>query len=232
MDKIIVIGGGISGFIAAINAKNDNNEVIILERNDKVLKKLLLTGTGKCNYFNEDFNINHYYSDDFNLLEKYITLENKDKILSFYDKLGIVPKIKNGYYYPYSNQAITIKNALLKKTETLGIKIKTNAYIKHIENKDNVFCVTIDNDIITSNKLIISTGSKSYPNTGSDGNGYSLLNNLGHSVNKILPSLTGLVCDDSYFKELSGVRSEALISLYENGKLLKSEVGELQFTNY
>lgn len=232
MNKIIVIGGGISGFIAAINAKNDNNEVIILERNDKVLKKLLLTGNGKCNYFNEDFRINHYYSDNLDLLEKFITLESKEKVIDFFDKLGIVPRIKNGYYYPYSNQAITIKNALSKKANVIGIKIKTNSFVKNIEKKNNIFYIELDNEIITCDKLIISTGSKSYPNTGSDGNGYTLLKKLGHSINKILPSLTGLVCEGSYFKDLNGVRVESEVSLYENGKLLKSETGELQFTNY
>lgn len=232
MNRIIVIGGGISGFIAAINAKCANNEVIILERNDKVLKKLLLTGNGKCNYFNEDFNINHYYSDDFDLIRKYITQENKNKILDFFDKLGIVPKIKNGYYYPYSNQAITIKNALVKKTKKLGIEIKTNSFVESIEKKNNIFYIDLDSETLRCDKLIISTGSKSYPNTGSDGNGYSLVSDLGHSVNKVLPSLTGLVCEGSYFKDLNGVRSEAVVSLFENGSLLKSELGELQFTNY
>ena len=232
MDKIIVVGGGISGFISAINAKNDNNEVIILERNDKVLKKLLLTGNGKCNYFNDDFSINHYYSDDFDLLKNHINLENKNKVLEFFDELGIVPRIKNGYYYPYSNQAITIKNALLKKADVLGIKIKTNSFVKNIENKNNNFYIKVDNEIITSDKLIISTGSKSYPSTGSDGSGYDLLKKLGHSVNKVLPSLTGLICEEKYFKDLNGVRIESEVSLYEDDKLLKSETGELQFTNY
>jgi len=124
MGRIVVIGAGASGILAGIYAKNDNNEVIILEKNNKPLKKLLITGNGKCNYFNDDFAINHYFSNDIDKLSKIITEENKNRILSFFDSIGIIPKIKNGYYYPSSNQAYSIYNALLKEAELKGVKIE------------------------------------------------------------------------------------------------------------
>lgn len=232
MSKIIVIGGGISGFISAINAKDKNNEVLILERGNNPLKKLLLTGNGKCNYFNEDFSIKHYNSEDINILEKYITKENKVKVLDFYDKIGIIPNIKNGYYYPYSNQAITIKNAFLKEVEIRNIEIKTNSYVKDIKKENNLFKVILDDEIYFCDRLIISTGSSSYPKTGSDGNGYNLVKKLGHNVNEVLPALTALHVKESFIKDISGVRSNIKASLYENNKLIKVETGELQFTSY
>ena len=136
MDRIVVIGAGASGILAGIYAKNDNNEVIILEKNNKPLKKLLITGNGKCNYFNDDFAINHYFSNDIDKLSKIITEENKNRILSFFDSIGIIPKIKNGYYYPSSNQAYSIYNALLKEAELKGVKIENDSNVIDIEKKD------------------------------------------------------------------------------------------------
>ena len=108
--KIIVVGGGCSGVVAAINAKNKDNEVVILERNNTLLKKLLLTGNGRCNYFNETYSIDNYHSNNIDLVNDFISDKNITMSKEFFDNLGIVPKIKNGYYYPYSNQAVSIKD--------------------------------------------------------------------------------------------------------------------------
>ena len=140
MKKIIIIGGGAAGIICSIFASNNNNQVIVLERNNEPLKKLLLTGNGKCNFFNEEFNLSHYCSDNLSLLNNIINNSNKDNILTFFNNIGIVSKIKNGYYYPYSNQAYSIKNALLKEAELRGVEIKTNIFVSDINKKnDNIF---------------------------------------------------------------------------------------------
>lgn len=230
--KIVVIGGGISGFISAINAKNENNEVIILEGQPNPLKKLLITGNGKCNYFNEKFTISHYYSNEKKCLDKIITKENKQKILNFYESIVIIPKIKNGYYYPHSNQAITVKNALLKEAELKEIEIKLNTYVEDIVKNGNKFEIKTNNETIICDKLIISTGSKSYPKTGSDGSGYNLVKNLGHTTTEILPALTGLHGKENIFKDLNGVRCDGNVNLFINNKKEKEEFGEIQFTSY
>lgn len=141
MEKIVVIGGGISGFAAAIESKTNDNEVIILEKENSPLKKLLITGNGKCNYFNEDFTKNHYYSSDKSFIENIITEENKIKVLNFFTFIGIIPEIKNGYYYPYSNQAITIKNALLKEAKIKGIEILLNNPVTKITKQNDKFII-------------------------------------------------------------------------------------------
>ncbi|MCI9110583.1 MAG: FAD-dependent oxidoreductase, partial [Bacilli bacterium] len=105
MKKVVIIGGGASGLVAAIYAAKENNEVTILERNNTVGKKILITGNGRCNYFNEYQNLNYYHSSEKHLLGKIITPHNLSEVLGFFDEIGIVPKIKNGYYYPNSNQA-------------------------------------------------------------------------------------------------------------------------------
>ena len=111
MSRVIVIGGGASGLVAAIVAKRGGNDVTILEKNSKCGKKILVTGNGKCNYFNSDFDIKHYYSNNIDKLKMIINDKNKNIILDFFDSIGVVPDIRNGYYYPYSNQAVSILNA-------------------------------------------------------------------------------------------------------------------------
>ena len=228
MSKVIIIGGGLSGVVSAIYAKRKGNDVTILERNSDILKKLLVTGNGRCNYFNDDQDIKHYHSDNMEIVNKIITEENINELSKFYDEIGIVPKIKNSYYYPYSNQAISVKDALVNELEKLNIEIICNYLVEDIKYNGNF----IINDELISDKLIISTGSKAYPKTGSDGMGYKFLKELGHNITKINPALTALKSNNKYLKELAGVRCEAKVSLYENNKLLKEEIGELQLTDY
>ena len=231
MNNIIAIGGGPSGIVAAIKAKNENNHVIVLEKNSSPLKKLLMTGNGKCNYFNEVYSTKNYHSKNIDIVNEIISDKNISKAKDFIDSIGIIPKIKNGYYYPVSNQAITIKNALLKEAELKGIEIICNSEVLDVQ-KENKFIIKCTNKEYECDKLIIAMGSKAYPKTGSDGLGYKLLEEFGHTIIKPLPALVGLVSDFKYSKDLSGVRTDAYLELFEDDKYLASETGELQFTNY
>lgn len=226
MKKVVVVGCGASGIIASIFASS-NNEVIVLERNSSPLKKLLLTGNGKCNYFNENQSISNYNSSNIDLLEKIISQNNIERVLSFFDRIGIVPKIKNGYYYPYSNLSNSIKEALLKEASLKGVKIKTDYLVKNIEKINNKFII---NNEIECDYVILSTGSKACPKTGSDGIGYEILKKFGHNIVKVLPALTQVIGNKSYFKDWAGIRVDSKISLYENNKYICSQVGELQLT--
>ena len=223
--RIIVIGGGASGIVASIFAKRDNNEVIVLEKNNKCLKKLLITGNGKCNYFNDDFSSEHYYSDSNNL--SFINDSNKRKVLDFFSSIGVVPRVKNGYYYPNSNQSYSVHNSLLKEASLRGVEIKNGVKVLNIVKKSNSFIVSTDNGDFICDKVIVSTGGKSYPKTGSEGDGYIFGKSLGHKIVPVVPSLVGLVSNDKFIKPLSGVRCDACVSLNS-----KSEIGEVQFTDY
>ncbi|MBO6194988.1 MAG: aminoacetone oxidase family FAD-binding enzyme [Bacilli bacterium] len=228
MAKVGIIGGGYSGVISAIYASN-NNEVTILERNNTLLKKLLLTGNGRCNYFNSVMSLDKFHSYNEELIEDIITMDNIEELDSFYTNLGLIPKIKNGYYYPYSNQASSVKDLLISKLNELKVNIKTEYLVEKVEKKNNKFIV---NDELEFDKIIISTGGKAYPKTGSDGIGYDLLKSFNHNITKITPSLVQITSDNKYLKELSGIRSEVNLTLFENGKKIKEEQGELQFTDY
>ena len=231
MSDIIIIGGGPSGIVTAIKAKNKNNNVIVLEKNNTPLKKLLLTGNGKCNYFNEIFSTKNYHSKNIDIVEKIISDKNLNSVKEFFDELGIIPKIKNGYYYPFSNQATTIKNVLLREAELKGVNIICNSEVLDIEKKDKFIIKCTDKEY-TCDKLVISMGSKAYPKTGSDGLGYSLLEKLGHSIIKPLPALVQLTSNFKYLKDIDGVRTDVYMELFEDDKYIDSESGELQFTNY
>lgn len=225
--KIIVIGGGASGIVASIFAKRDNNEVVVLEKNSKCLKKLLITGNGKCNYFNDDFSFEHYYSNSTDKLSNIITSDSKKKILDFFSSIGVVPRIKNGYYYPNSNQAYSVHNSLLKEASLRGVDVRNDVKVLNIVKKNDSFLVSTNNGDYICDKVIISTGGKSYPKTGSDGDGYLFGKSLGHKIVPVVPSLVGLVSNDKFIKSLSGVRCDVCVSLGS-----KSEIGEVQFTDY
>ena len=229
MCDIVIIGGGVCGIVSAIKSFNGRNRITILERNDKCLKKLLLTGNGRCNYFNDDTSISNYHSMREDLLDKVINSDNMSRILDFYNELGIIPKIKNGYYYPFSNQASTVRDALLFEVMKLGISIKYNYLVEKIECSNNKFII---NDSIVCDKVIIATGSCSYPKTGSDGMGYDFLRKFGHNIIKPLPALVQLNSDFKYCRELSGIRSDVILSLYEDDEFISSSVGEVQLTDY
>ena len=227
--NIIIVGGGVSGVVTAIRASSSNNKITILERNDKLLKKLLLTGNGRCNYFNEDRSLSNFHSSDDNLLEEIINNKNLDKVLDFFNYLGIVPKIVNGYYYPYSNQASSVRDALIYELNRKKVSIKYNYLVKNIKKENDKFII---NDELKCDKLVISTGSFAYPKTGSDGMGYTFLSKFSHNIIKVLPSLVQLKSNSKYTKKLSGVRSEVEVSLYENNKFISKETGQIQFTDY
>ena len=123
MKEVVIVGGGASGLTAAITAARNGKDVTIIEKNNKCGKKILITGNGRCNFWNTDENLSHFHSSNSNLLKEFITDERKNSILKFFDSLGLAYKTKNGYYYPFSNQAFTIENALLSECKKLNIKI-------------------------------------------------------------------------------------------------------------
>lgn len=225
--KIIIIGSGASGLAAGISLLRFGYDVTILERNNISGKKLLLTGAGRCNFFNNDQNIVHYHSSDKDILAKIITSDNIHLVEDFITSLGIVPKVKDGYYYPFANQAYNMKELLERTYLDLGGKIKYNYLVEKIEKKNSLFLI---NDTISCDKLILATGSKAYKMTGSDGIGYQLAKKFNHHIVKVLPSLTSLITREKI--NLKGVRVDAKVTLYEDGVKVREERGQVQFTDY
>lgn len=223
-NKVIVIGGGASGLVAGIFASKCN-DVTIIERDSKCGRKILVSGNGKCNYFNSEFTSSHFNSSS--SIDSIISKNNQDKILEFFDSIGIVPNIKNDYYYPMSNQSVSVVEALIKESSIRGVNIITNESVSDIIN-DNEYIVKTNKNEYRCDKVVLACGSHAYYKEESIG--YNLLKKFGHSINTVVPSLVQLV--GSNIINASGVRCECDLSLYEDGKLIKKSNGELQLTDY
>ena len=233
MKNVIVIGAGASGLIAAIYAKSKGNNVILLEKNEICGKKILATGNGRCNFWNEDQRLEHYRSSNFEKIEIIINNKNREEILKFFEKIGIEPKIKNGYYYPNSNQAISIKKALELEAQKQNVIIKIDSEVVDLKKEKDDFKVILKNgQEIISNSVILATGSKAAPKTGSDGIGYQICKKFNHTIVKPLPALVQLKADGKFLKDWEGIRTDVLVKLYENDKNIGEEIGEIQLTNY
>ena len=232
MKNIVIIGGGPSGIVSAIYASKLGNKVTLLEKNNTLGKKLLLTGNGKCNYWNEDQSLKHYNSTNRELIKKIINEDNQKEIQKFFNNIGIIPKIKDGYYYPYSNQATTIQTSLIKECELNKVNIITNCEVKDIEKTNNNFKISTTKETLTADKIIIATGSLAFPKTGSTGDGYRLAEKYGHHIITLLPALVQLKANEPYLKEWHGIRADVSITLIENNKQVQTEIGEIQLTDF
>lgn len=226
--KVVIIGGGASGITSAITARRKGYDVVVLEKNSSLLKKLKITGNGHCNYYNEDQDLCHYHSDNSELISMMINSVNLENVSLFFDSIGIIPRIKNGYYYPFSNQAISVCSSLILEAQKLGVVLDTDVEVQEVK-KSNRFQIITTNGVYEADKVIVSTGGMSYQKTGSDGFGYRELKRLGHNINLLLPGLTPLIIANPK-KEWKGIRTDVSISLLENNKLVRKESGEIQLT--
>lgn len=226
-NKVIIIGGGASGLVAAIFASK-NNDVMILEKNSRCGKKILATGNGKCNYFNSDFTSSHFNTDNADILDKIISEDNKKNILVFFDSIGIVSNIKDGYYYPMSNQAVSVREALVKECEIRGVKIINDCEVIDVNYSETYEVITKLGNY-KCNKLVVSTGSNAWIKDKSIG--YDILHKFNHKINTVAPALVQLISSNP-LKSASGVRIQSISSLYENNKFIKKSIGEVQLTDY
>lgn len=228
--RVVVVGGGASGMVAAIYAAREQCQVTLIEKNKQLGKKLRITGNGKCNYWNADQRLMHYHSTNPEVLEEILTKQNQEMVLSFLSQLGIVPRIKNGYYYPYSNQATALQTAFLKELELQNVNI-IHEEVKSITHQSE-FHIQTDQRQLSADRLIIATGSYACPKTGSDGIGYQFARDFHHTIIKPLPALVQLRGMTSITKEWAGIRTDVSLKLLENGVCVGEESGELQLTNY
>lgn len=231
MSTVAVIGAGAAGTIAALNACG-KHRVILLDGNDKCGKKILLTGNGRCNYWNADMGAHMYETDDRDILKNIMSDKNVASVLQYMESIGIYPRIKNGYYYPYSNQASSIREIFQKQIDNSSIDFRSNFKVENIHKSGNEFILTsTDGRKVKCDKVIIATGSKAAPKTGSDGSGYDLVKKLGHKINPVSPALTPLISTGRFLKEWEKIRCDAKVSLFVNGKHVKDDTGEIQLTS-
>lgn len=234
--QIIIIGAGAAGLTAAIYAARNGASVTVLEHTDKAGKKILSTGNGKCNITNKFQDSSCYRGNDSGFAMEVLKNFNEKDTIDFMESLGILCKEKNGYVYPRSEQAVTVRDGLLMECRRLGVVIEYKVNLEKIQREEQYFTLfakTVGGHrTYQCQKLILAAGSKAAPNTGSDGSGYEIAKGLGLKVIKPLPALVQLRCEKGIYKEAAGVRCSAAVAINVNGEMVSREEGELQITNY
>ncbi|MCD8299904.1 MAG: aminoacetone oxidase family FAD-binding enzyme [Clostridiales bacterium] len=225
---VIIIGAGAAGLTAAIFAAGEGADVLVLNHHAVPGKKLLSTGNGKCNFTNEYQDISCYRSDDDVLVKKVLDIFCETDTMAFFHDIGIAYKQKNGYYYPISGQASSVREALISKAGYSGTEIINGINISSVEKTADGFTVDTEKGIFGSKSLILATGGMAAPSTGSDGSGYELAKSLGHSIISPLPALVPLITIDRWLRNVAGVRCDAKVTLLVDGKASAENIGELQ----
>ena len=238
MSKVLVIGGGAAGMMAAITAAANGGEVLLLEKNEKLGKKLFITGKGRCNITNaadtEDL-FSAIVSNPKFLYSSFYSFTNS-QVIDFFEGLGVKTKIeRGGRVFPASDHSSDVIRALEREMEQLGVEIYLQAEVKELILKEHV----IKGVVLTSGKklyadtVIVATGGISYPSTGSTGDGYRFAKACGHQVTEILPSLVPMEVKEWYAKELMGLSLRNIeICVTDGKKKLYQEFGEMLFTHY
>lgn len=232
-NRIIVVGGGAAGMMAAIVAAKEGAEVIILERNDRVGKKLLATGNGRCNYTNVNLSINNYHGKNSTFADWALNHFDVKTTIDYFEKLGITPAVEdNGKVYPLSFQSSSILDILRYEIEERNIELITEAYVVDIKKRKNFTVKLKDGKVFEAERLILATGGMAMPVSGSDGNGYSLAKSFGHNLIPIHPGIVQLNLEGNFFKQIDGVKVVGVARLYSNDKFLLEDNGDILFTKY
>lgn len=232
--KAIIVGGGASGLILSIElSKKFNGEnVALIEKLDRVGKKLLSTGNGQCNFTNLDMDLSHYHSKVKDFCKTAITKYSPNFVIDYFKDLGILPTVDDGKVYPLSKQASSVLDALRFKLQSLNTKVFLNSKVIRIK-KGKPFEVCLENgEILYAENVILSCGGKSGANVGTDGSSYKLFEDLGHTTTSLTPSLVQLKTENGKIKGLKGLKQKCLVKLVENGKNVKVFLGDVLFTDY
>ena len=232
--EIAVIGGGASGLIAAITARKAGKKVTILERKERILKKVLVTGNGRCNLTNARASISNYFGKNILLIENILNNFTPQNVMDFFYELGVIcNEEERGKVYPLSGQASSVVDALRFEAEKLGIKIETEFYVRKIEKDGFKFKIFSEGKRkIEANRVILSTGGQSYPELGSNGSGFQLAKDFGHSITKLSPAIVQLKTEKYQVKGLQGIKADTSVTAYGDNKKICTYNGELLFTDY
>lgn len=228
--NIIIIGAGPAGMVAAINAKNENNKVILIEKNDRVGKKLLATGNGRCNYTNLNLSEDNYSTPSF--VKKTIDEFSNEDLINYFSLLGLESTTDGNRVYPITLKANSVLNILIYWLDKKGIDIRSNTEVKEIKKNKNGFDVITNDDKIEADIVIAAFGGKSMPASGSDGKSFEILKKLGLKITELKPALTQVKLESKYLKHLSGTKVIGKAKLFKGNKEIDERNGEILFTNY
>ena len=227
---IIIIGAGASGIVTAINAKNKNNRVRLLEKNDRIGKKLLATGNGRCNYTNMNLSEKNYSSPDF--VKRTLEDFSNEDLINYFRILGLESTLDGNRVYPISLKANSVLNILIYWLEKKGIEVKTKSQVKEIKKTKKGYEVITNEETLSADIVVAAFGGKAMPASGSDGVSFEILKKMGIRVTDLKPALTQLKLESKYLKHLSGTKVIGRARLLRGEKVIDEREGEILFTNY
>lgn len=232
--QIAVIGGGAAGMTAAIWAAGAGAAVTVFEKNDRVGKKILSTGNGRCNFSNENMSPLYFHGSGKGLADKILSEFGVTQTKDFFSSLGMRMKERAGYLYPASDQASTVLDLLRYELERKRVFVHTGEAVQKLSyHKDKErFLVKCQGQSGYYDAAILSCGGCAAPGTGSDGDGFRMAKQFGHRIVSPVPALVALRCKEKFYKQVAGVRCDARLTLFVAGETVCEERGELQLTDY
>ena len=238
MKKIVIIGAGASGLMAAAESAKKGNDVTVIEKMQRPARKVLISGKGRCNVTNACFDMEELISNvPTNPRFLYSAFSNfmPYDTIAFLEEMGVETKIERGNrVFPVSDKAVDIVDALVRNAKNCGVKIITGT-AKAFEFENNLVKAVVleDNSRIECDAAAVCTGGKSYPATGSTGDGYTLARSAGHTIIRIRPSLVPLVCSNNFIPKLQGLSLKNIsVKLQKDNKTIYTDFGEMLFTHF
>lgn len=232
--EVIIVGGGAAGIMTAILLKDKGIDVAIIEGTDRVGKKLLTTGNGRCNITNKYIEEARYHSDNLGFFKCALNNFSVKDTVNFFSSIGLpLATLEDGKMFPMSLQASSVLDILRLALTDRNIPIYLNTKVKNIKHLKSRFKIdTINGETYECNKIVLCTGGKTASNTGSDGSGYTLAKSLDHSIINPVPALVQLKLEYKNLRALAGVKFNGIAAIYIDGELKRKEFGEVLFTDY
>ena len=233
--KIVVVGGGAAGMMAACTAARRGASVILIERNAQLGVKVNITGKGRCNVTNDsdpETLIKNTLTNGRFLYSAFAAMSAQDT-MAFFEKIGVPLKVERGKrVFPVSDRARDVSGALKTQLHRLGVQILQHR-VKAVAEKDGSVCGVLlqDGSVLAADRVILATGGRSYPRTGSDGDGYRMARALGHTVTELRPSLVPLLTQETTPAQMEGLAlKNVTLTVKKDGKKVFSDFGEMVFT--
>ena len=241
MKKVAIVGGGAAGMMAAILAAQKGHKVVLVEKNERLGKKLFITGKGRCNITNAsdlDVVFENVVTNRKFLYSAFYSFTNS-QVIEFFEKIGVKTKVeRGGRVFPVSDKSSDVINGLQRELHRLNVDIKLNTVVSDIiyeagEAKGIIISDGTKEKKLEADAVLVATGGLSYPATGSTGDGYRFAKNVGHKVTKLLPSLVPFQIKEDYVKKMQGLSLRNVqLTMYAGKKKIYEDMGELLFTHF
>ena len=232
-NELIIIGGGAAGLAAAVLCARNGLNVILLEQNDRVGKKIFVSGNGKCNIGNKTIIPSRFHSQNSAFIEQVLKGYDAKVIETFFRSIGLeLVEGKEDKLFPMSMQAASVVELLEFAAQEAGVKIACNCVVKRVDSIDNHFTLETSQGIYTTHRLVLTSGSVAAPKLGGSSAGYAFATRMGHTLVPRYPSLVQLVSEEPWLKQCAGVKLPGTATLFANGMQVTQREGDLLFTPY